>query len=138
MTYTFDESIVSDLHKDARGSRPGQGWWEMWREVSDASKQKIWDNLCAELREEMDRQHEQEAAAVAAYQAQVAEMIKLGAADELQATKWIIQGLGADEHDLTYGGSWVCYELGLPYNMTAKFEQACREMLNDVLAQEAA
>ncbi len=126
--YTFDERIVSDLHKDARGSRPSQGWWEMWREVSDDSKQKIWDNLCEELNEEIARQEAAEAAAIANYRAQVNKMIELGARDEHQAKKWIIQGMGADEHDLTYGGSWVCYELGLPYSMRLLFEKACREM----------
>ena len=27
MTYTYDERIVSDLHKDAYGFRPGEGQW---------------------------------------------------------------------------------------------------------------
>jgi hypothetical protein len=130
--YTFDESIVSDLHKDARGSRPGQGWWEMWREVSNDSKQKIWDNLCEELSEEIARQEAAEAVAIANYRAQVNKMIELGARDEHQAKKWIIQSMGADEHDLTYGGEWVCYELGLPYSMRSLFEKACREMRQEM------
>ena len=132
MTYTFDSTIVSDLHKDARGFRPSVGWMEFWAEQDDAGKQVTWNILMDELQETMDEDRRREEAAIASFRKQVAEMMALGAKDEHQAKKWIIQGLGADEHDLTYGGSWVCYELGLPYAMRQLFEKACREMVQEL------
>ena len=62
--YTFDDNTVSDLHKDARGFRPDEYFWEEWTQMPDNIKQQIWDNLCKELEESMARQAEQEAAAL--------------------------------------------------------------------------
>jgi hypothetical protein len=33
-----------------------------------------------------------------------------------------------------YGGSWVCWELGLPYSMEDEFKDVCKE-LADQLAE---
>ena len=38
-TYTFCEDSISDLHKDAYGMRPGEGFWQRWREATDDEKQ---------------------------------------------------------------------------------------------------
>jgi hypothetical protein len=43
--YTFDENIVSDLYKEAYGSRPREGFWSEWDAASNDEKQRIWDNL---------------------------------------------------------------------------------------------
>ena len=37
--YTFDENIVSDLHKDARGFRPHAAFMEGWNQSSDDNNQ---------------------------------------------------------------------------------------------------
>lgn len=47
--YTFDEQIVSDLHKDARGYRPTEYFWEEWSQCGDDTRQAMWDNLIEEL-----------------------------------------------------------------------------------------
>ena len=42
--YTFDEQTLSDLHKDARGSRPRSDWfWDAWNQADNDGKQAIWD-----------------------------------------------------------------------------------------------
>ncbi len=132
MAYTFDETIVSDLHKDAFGFRPREFFWEEWNAASDAQRQEIWDDLLLALERAVEFERKQQEAAIADFRTQVADMMALGARDEHQAKKWIIQSLGADEYDLLYGGSWVCYELGLPYSMRQMFEQACREILQEI------
>jgi hypothetical protein len=43
--YTYDENIVSDLYKEAFGSRPRDYFWSEWQSASDAQKQEIWDQL---------------------------------------------------------------------------------------------
>lgn len=47
--YTFSNDIISDLHKDARGYRPLQGFFDMWNESSDDTKQEVWDMLVKEM-----------------------------------------------------------------------------------------
>ena len=38
--YTFDEQTLSDLHKDARGSRPRSDlFWDAWNEADNDGKQ---------------------------------------------------------------------------------------------------
>ena len=49
MQYTYSDDIVSDLHKDARGYRPCEYFWEAWTESPPESKQFVWDMLLEEL-----------------------------------------------------------------------------------------
>ena len=57
--YTYSDDIVSDLHKDARGYRPSQSFWDGWSTLNEDEKQSIWDMLC----EEMERSMKEQAAA---------------------------------------------------------------------------
>lgn len=43
--FTFDEMIVSDIHKEAYDLRPNESWWIKWNKSSDSEKQKIWNSL---------------------------------------------------------------------------------------------
>ena len=60
MTYTFDDTIISDLHKDARGYRPSQDFWEGWNTMGDDTKQSVWDMLIEELNSKMEMQRVEE------------------------------------------------------------------------------
>ena len=64
-TYTYDENIISDLHKDAYGVRPGEYFWADWDARDDDGKQRIWDNLLDDLDRaiENEREYHQEAIA---------------------------------------------------------------------------
>jgi hypothetical protein len=50
-TYTFDENLVSDIHKDAYGFRPRDGFWSRWSNATIDQKQVIWDELLDEAQE---------------------------------------------------------------------------------------
>ena len=65
MKYTYDENIVSDLHKDAHGVRPGEYFWAEWDALDNDGKQRIWDNLLDDLDRalENEREYHQEAIA---------------------------------------------------------------------------
>jgi len=126
--YTYDENLFSDLHKDAFGFRPREHAWTEWNEASPAQKQVIWDDLLDALQRTMDWERQQEEHAIADYRKSVQDMLALGAEDEYQARKWLVQGLSPDATDLLYGGEWVCYELRLPFSMKGLFEQICREL----------
>lgn len=131
--YTFDERIVSDLHKDARGFRPTAGWWSVWEDLSDDAKQETWDSLCQELSETMDRERRLEAEAMIALHQRIQGTMLLGAKDEVQALKWIMEAEEFDDYDLQYGPSYFCYHFGLSYS--AANELPIQEAMNEMLAE---
>ena len=49
MTYTFDEDLISDLHKDAYGFRPTEGFWATFAAFNPDQKQALWDSMIADL-----------------------------------------------------------------------------------------
>ena len=131
--YTFDESIVSDLHKDARGYRPVSVWWNIWETSSDEDKQSIWDSLLQELEWEINNTREAEAMALIAMHQKVQGVMLLGAKTEVQALKWIIEAEEFDNFDLKYGADYFCYRFGLNYS--AKNEFPIQEAINEMLAE---
>jgi hypothetical protein len=133
--YTFDENIVSDLHKDARGFRPSQTWWSVWNQVSDDAKQDIWDALGEELSETMDREELEQARALAKLMVRILETMKLGADDQKTAIKWIMEAEEFDDNDLRYGASYFCYHFGLSYSAANELpiQEAMNEMLSEVV-----
>jgi hypothetical protein len=132
MTFTFDENIVSDLHKDARGYRPTAGWWDAWNFQDAEGKQAAWNTLVDELETELSRQRHADSMAVIAFHQRVQGLMIVGAKDEVQALKWIIQAEGFDKFDLMYGADYFCFNLGLPY--AAKDEFPIQEAIKKVLA----
>jgi hypothetical protein len=134
--YTFDEQIVSDLHKDARGSRPSQTWWSIWNRVSDDAKQDIWDALCDELDTELNRERVAKARAMLALTERLEKMYELGAKSEVQALKWIMEAEDFDDYDLQYGADYFCYHFGLDYTegkKSFKIQEAMNEMLSEIV-----
>lgn len=128
MSYTFDEQIVSDLHKDAYGFRPREYFWAEWNNSTNDEKQLIWDRLCDALDYEIERERREQEAAVAHFEANVQRNMDLGAPTREDAIRWVLQSLDLDEMDMRYGGSRVCYELGLPYSMANLFDPIMKEM----------
>jgi hypothetical protein len=135
MSYTFDETIVSDLHKDARGYRPSEYFWEEWTQCGDDTRQAMWDSLCRELEDTMAAERQAEARAALALTERLEKMYELGATSEVQALKWIIEAEEFDSFDLLYGASYFCYHFGLSYSAADKFriQEAINEMLSEVV-----
>jgi hypothetical protein len=121
MTYTFDEQIVSDLYKDAHGFRPREYFWSEWNNSTDDQKQELWDGLINDLEYSIEEEKRIRAEAVDQFEAQVEYCLEMGATSRENAIRWIIESLQFDEVDLMYGGSRICYELGLPYSMEDMF-----------------
>ena len=122
VTYTYDEAIVSDLHKEAFGFRPSEGFWVNWNCASDDAKQTIWDAL---LLAQDSRVNDQKAAyedAKSEYEVRLAEYISIGAKDRATAIRWLVQSLELTETDKWYGAEYICYTLGLPYQMQSEFK----------------
>jgi hypothetical protein len=120
-TFTYDDRIYSDLHKDAYGFRPGADRCREWASMSPEAKQAEWDSLCATLDRAMTEQAEQEARMVAAFDAAIADLIAVGARDHATAMRWYLDSLELSDTDRLYGGSYICWKVGLPYHMQALF-----------------
>jgi hypothetical protein len=122
--YTFDETIVSDLHKDAYGYRPDAYFWEEWTQCGDDTRQAMWDNLLVELEQTRDREAQEQIAAINAFELEIANALDVGASSREDAVRWIVQGLELSDIDMMYGGSYICFLKGLPYRMAAMFDNA--------------
>ena len=75
--YTFDESIVSDLHKDAYGFRPSAAFYAEWSNSTDDGKQEIWDNLISALTDTLDRIEKEQDLAIASVEKRIAGIIDI-------------------------------------------------------------
>lgn len=135
MTYTFDENIVSDLHKDARGFRPSEYFWEEWTQCGDDTRQAMWDSLIEELNETMDRERAAEARAALALTERLEKMYELGATSEVQALQWIMEAEEFEDYDLRYGADYFCFHFGLSYSTKndLPIQEAMNEMLSEVV-----
>jgi hypothetical protein len=122
--YTFDETIVSDLHKDAYGYRPDAYFWEEWTQCGDDTRQAMWDNLLVELEQAREREAQEQIAAINAFELEIANALDVGARSREDAVRWIVQGLELSDIDMMYGGSYICFLKGLPYRMAAMFDNA--------------
>jgi len=89
MAYTFDAQIVSDLHKDAYGCRPSAFWWQCWNEATDDERQAEWDDLCETLKRTMAREEEEQKAALADFEADLAKIMEMQRIDEKTALAWM-------------------------------------------------
>lgn len=138
--YTFDSNIVSDLHKDARGFRPSEYFWEEWDQCGDDNRQAMWDSLCRELEETMAEDARREAEALENFRAQIKAMKKLGAETTRQAIKWIFHAEKMDRYDLQYGADYVAFHFGLNYRnpYRAVIQECCDQALATIQAEEAA
>ena len=121
-TYSFDESIVSDLHKDALGFRPSSYFWDSWNGMTDDQKQAEWDYLIAAVEQSIKDEEARQERAIEDFGRQIDKMIALGAKDRDAAIRWIVDALGDCNGDPGY----VCYLLGLPYHMEIIFKDHVR------------
>jgi len=75
--YTYDEDIVSDLHKEAYGIRPREDFWSQWDCADDAAKQQIWNSLIDIAQSEAERERQDQLDAEAAFERHVERTIRL-------------------------------------------------------------
>lgn len=108
--HTYSDELYSDLHKDARGFRPGESGYNYWTSLSPAEKQIQWDGLIRELDQRYAEEQAAEKSAIERFEAQIAAWIQAGARTRETAIRWI-----HDAEDTNGDGDYLCYRLGLPY-----------------------
>ena len=112
--YTFCENTISDLHKDAWGYRPSQGFWVRWEASNDDAKQSVWNDLIDDMvkNDAEDAKIKSENASKLAKR--IKEVCKLGASNYRTAIRWILEADGL-EHDKYYGGDQL--SLGVQHRL---------------------
>lgn len=110
-TYTYDETLFSDLYKDTYGTRPRD---HRFYTASPAEKQEIWDGLMAAHEDEMNHYYAAQRFAVSTFESSVAINLGMGAPDRAAAIRWIMQAEDADDLD------YLEYLFDLPYGYLFK------------------
>jgi hypothetical protein len=90
MEFTYSDDCFSDLFKDVNGFRPRGSLMDDWNDRTPRQKQELWNALCDELETNNKLEKEQEAKAVASFQARVQDVIELGAGNYTNALLWIV------------------------------------------------
>ena len=121
--YTFCENTISDLHKDAWGYRPSQGFWVRWNCATDDAKQKIWNDLIDDMVANDQAEAKAKKENASKLFLRIKETCKLGASNYRTAIRWI---LDADEleHDQYYEGGQFAWEYNLAYRHKKLFKLA--------------
>ena len=89
--------------------------------MSDVELQKAIDHYGKAAEEMMDAEAEDEKVRVKEFEDRITQTIMDGANDRETAIKWILQGEGLDNEA---NAGYVCFSLGLPYNMENEFKKA--------------
>ena len=124
--YTFDDNIVSDLHKDARGFRPCEYFWEEWTQSPDNVKQIIWDNLVDEMNRAMEQQKKDEAAALVKFRKIVAAQMQFCSCSWTRAVEYLADAEDIDV-DCDQDFDYFLWGQGIGYEDRAKIRKLYRE-----------
>ena len=125
MEYTYSDELMSDLHKDAYGSRPGISYRLYWQTLSADEKQAEWEMMIRAMQAEQEAQREYELESIAEYEMQIARNLDMGAGTREDAIRWILDSMELSPYD---DAGYVCYKLGLPYSMENEFVNILAEM----------
>ena len=114
MRYTYDSSIVSDLHKEATGVRPAPDFWAEWNQATADERQYIWDNLLTAAEHAQDLQEQEEQEAIRYFEMRVENLLHAGT-DRASTIQLMMEAAGA-QGDLEY----FEFTQGLPFGYLTK------------------
>lgn len=109
--YTYDENVISDLHKDAHGYRPREWFWAEWNAADADGKQRIWDGLIDDLNQSNIEEGLREQAAIAATEVRIQAIMDtvVGSTRE-DAIRFL-----DDVYDTRGDINFLEFHLGVPY-----------------------
>jgi len=109
-------TYIYEGHKDAFGVK---GRHYDFEAMSLEELRAEADYISRSVKEQMELEANMEKEAIQRYEESLAEYMSMGAGDRATAIRWLLQAEGLDkEHDAGY----ICYSLGLPYEMDKEFE----------------
>jgi len=124
MTYTFDETIISDLHKEAYGFRPREGWWNMWAAFNADQKQATWDSLIADLDDAMEIQRLEEENALNEFRQSLRKVMDLMNCTWNRAVEVLAE---AEGDDLSYDFDYFMWKQGVGFEDRLKIKKLYEE-----------
>ena len=104
--YTFDENLISDLHKDALGFRPDASFMSSFAAFSADDKQAVWDRLLVALEKSIKDEEEEYKSNIERFEKRIDNLMHDGTTRARMA-QWLIN------YSKDVEGSE--YELGLPF-----------------------
>jgi hypothetical protein len=122
MTYTFDESILSDLHKEAYGYRPAAAYYDAWSEMADFAKQAEWDRLVRLVKEEYERERLMEDLAHERWSAHLAQLMADDGIDYATALRWDMAAMDAADD-----AGYYCFKWGISYSLEADINEVLKK-----------
>lgn len=111
---SYDENSISDLHKDAYGFRPGQSFWGFWAASNPEQKQACWDSMIADLKQSMDEEAKEEAAAIVRFEDRIDNLMHSGTTRE-KVIEWLM-----DAEDALGDIEYFEFLVGIPYGYIKK------------------
>lgn len=114
-TYTFDENLFSDLHKDAYGFRPSQSFWGFLAAANADQKQAVWNDLLNALDSTIALKKQEQDRAIERFERLVAELVNCGAKDFEMAIKWLHESNETNGDD-----DYLEFCLNLPFGHIAR------------------
>ena len=122
--YTYSDDIISDLHKDARGYRPTEFFWEEWTQSPDSVKQEIWDMLCEEVDISMKEQEAAEAKALIEFRKLIRAVMDTASCNWKAALRYLVDGENLDVNsELDY----FLWNQGIGFNDRNKISKLYKE-----------
>ena len=120
MTYTFDETIISDLHKEAYGFRPREGFWNMWAAFNDGQKQAEWDRLINVMDESMEQQRLEEENALKEFRATLRKVMDTMNCSWNRAVEVLAE---AEGDNLSYDFDYFMWKQGIGFDDRQKIHK---------------
>ena len=93
MEISYDENIISDLHKDAYGFRPDSSFWASWAAFNVTQKQALWDSMLADLERSIEEDRKMQEDAVFKFEDRIENLMHDGT-NVRSVVKWLME---ADE-----------------------------------------
>jgi hypothetical protein len=119
MAYTFENYLISDLHKEAYGFRPTQRFFDDWATYTDAEKQEVWDSLVATMQYEADLAKEVEAQSLSEFRERVRMIMNVMSCGWKRAVEALAQ---AEKMDLSYEFDYFLWGQGLGFDDRKKIQ----------------
>jgi hypothetical protein len=123
--YTYSDDIISDLHKDARGYRPTEFFWEEWTQSPDSVKQEVWNMLCEEMEISMKEQEAMEATALVEFRKVLRSVMDTASCNWKSALRYLAD---AENCDINFELDYFLWNQGIGFDDRNKISKLFKEV----------
>lgn len=125
--YTYSDDIISDLHKDARGFRPDEYFWEEWTQSPEDAKQRIWDKLVEEMEQSQKEEARIEAEKLVEFRETVRQTIRFCDVDWRGAVRFLADAEGDEIDDSDQTFDYFLWKQGIGFEDRANIRKLYKE-----------